>query len=809
MSLGGFSMFDLYKAEAEQHGRALSDGLVALESATDPALVEPLMRAAHSIKGAARIVGFEQVVTLAHAMEDCLVRLQRAQEPIVPARVDQLLKGTDLLVQSAQVAEADVPAWNAAHAGTIAELATQLQQPAAAKSESRRSAADILGSSPTAPASVQVPTPNESSSVGGSSTVPSAPVEQASPPEPSAKIVARATEPASIAPPTKTPEPIAAASGGTASRTPEPAKGSPVATPSAAKPAAGESSVMVRSRNLDRLMRLSGEGMVEARRLDAMQARLRAIRTRERALEDLFDRRRQRQDVSDLELEQAHAAIRGEVALLEADLQAHLRRTEELSTTLHHEAIDCRMRPFGDACVTIPRTVRDLARSLEKDATARLEGQSVSVDRDILRKLEAPLTHLVRNALDHGIESRAERAASGKRAQATLRVAAVHQAGMLVVEVADDGRGIDLARLRTKIVERKLSTPELVARMSDRELTDFLFLPGFSTAKAVTDLSGRGVGLDVVQTTVHEVGGSVEVQTELGRGTTFRMRLPVTLSVLRAAIVSIAGEPYAMPLARMERIDRLDHHTLEHIEGRLAARVNDEVIGLVRGDELLGIPSETESGALAVVSLRTRQRTLGVIVDGFLGEEDVVVQPLDLRLGTVPHVSSASVRQSGELVLILDADAMAIDAARRLDEGTLRGAAAGSEDARRRVHRVLVVEDSLTVREVERQMLTRAGYQVDVAVDGLDGWNALQRERYDLVLSDVDMPRMNGLELVRRIRADRRLAHLPIVMVSYKDREEDRLAGLEAGATAYLTKGAFHDRTLLDTVADLIAASDG
>lgn len=763
MNLGGFSMFDLYKAEAEQHGRALSDGLVALENATDPSLVEPLMRAAHSIKGAARIVGFEQVVTLAHAMEDCLVRLQRAQEPIVPARVDQLLKGTDLLVQSAQVAEADVPAWNTAHAAAIADLASRLQQPVAA---------------PT-------------------TTMPQVPAPPTSGPAPAAPV---ASAPAPSAPAAAAPPPSAASTH---------AAPPPTAASTTTKPVAGESSVMVRSRNLDRLMRLSGEGMVEARRLEAMQARLRAIRTRERSLEDLFDRRRQRQDVSDLDLEQAHAAIRNEVALLEADLQAHLRRTEELSTTLHHEAIDCRMRPFGDACLTIPRTVRDLARSLDKDASARLEGQSVSVDRDILRKLEAPLTHLVRNALDHGIESRAERAASGKRAQATLRVSASHQAGMLVVEIADDGRGIDLGRLRAKIIERNLSTPELVARMSDRELTDFLFLPGFSTAKAVTDLSGRGVGLDVVQTTVHEVGGSVEVHTELGRGSTFRMRLPVTLSVLRAAIVSIGGEPYAMPLARMERIDRLDHDALEHVEGRLAARVNDEVIGLVRGDELLGVPGDVQSGALAVVSLRTRQRTLGVIVDGFLGEEDVVVQPLDERLGTVPHVSSASVRQSGELVLILDADAMAIDAARRLDEGTLRGAAAGSEDARSRRHRVLVVEDSLTVREVERQMLTRAGYMVDVAVDGLDGWNALQRERYDLVLSDVDMPRMNGLELVRRIRADRKLASVPVVMVSYKDREEDRLAGLEAGATAYLTKGAFHDRTLLDTVADLIAASAG
>ena len=790
MNLGGFSMFDLYKAEAEQHGRALSDGLVALENATDPSLVEPLMRAAHSIKGAARIVGFEQVVTLAHAMEDCLVRLQRAQEPIVPARVDQLLKGTDLLVQSAQVAEADVPAWNTAHAAAIADLASQLQQPAAAPTTTM----------PQVPAlpQVQPETPPTASSSASPSTTSNGPRSAADILQERPALPTSGSAPA--APAAAAPLPSAVSTH---------AAPPPTAASTTTKPVAGESSVMVRSRNLDRLMRLSGEGMVEARRLEAMQARLRAIRTRERSLEDLFDRRRQRQDVSDLDLEQAHAAIRNEVALLEADLQAHLRRTEELSTTLHHEAIDCRMRPFGDACLTIPRTVRDLARSLDKDASARLEGQSVSVDRDILRKLEAPLTHLVRNALDHGIESRAERAGSGKRAQATLRVSASHQAGMLVVEIADDGRGIDLGRLRAKIIERNLSTPELVARMSDRELTDFLFLPGFSTAKAVTDLSGRGVGLDVVQTTVHEVGGSVEVQTELGRGTTFRMRLPVTLSVLRAAIVSIGGEPYAMPLARMERIDRLDHDALEHVEGRLAARVNDEVIGLVRGDELLGVPGDAQSGALAVVSLRTRQRTLGVIVDGFLGEEDVVVQPLDERLGTVPHVSSASVRQSGELVLILDADAMAIDATRRLDEGTLRGAAAGSEDARSRRHRVLVVEDSLTVREVERQMLTRAGYMVDVAVDGLDGWNALQRERYDLVLSDVDMPRMNGLELVRRIRADRKLASVPVVMVSYKDREEDRLAGLEAGATAYLTKGAFHDRTLLDTVADLIAASAG
>ncbi|MFM7480222.1 MAG: response regulator [Planctomycetota bacterium] len=735
MSLGGFSMFDLYRQEAEQHGRALTDGLVALESASDPALVESLMRAAHSVKGAARIVGFDALVKLAHAMEDCLVRIQKGAEAISAGRTDQLLQGVDLITQSAAVAESDVAAWSAQQDAKIKALVKNFEEAAV----------------PAAAAVAAVPPP--------------------------------------IAP--------AAA----------PAPTSPTAPAAAPAPTSGDVSVMVRTRSLDRLMRLSSESLVESRRLEGVQQRLHAIRRGERALEDLFDRRRAGGVIADDELQAAHHRVRAEVAQLDADLQAHVRRSEELGSALHHEAIQSRMRPFADACVTVPRTVRDLARSLGKDVAIRLGGQAVSVDRDILRKLEAPLTHLVRNAVDHGIDLPSDRSAAGKSAQATIRVTASHQAGMLLVEVADDGRGIDLDRLRAKILEKKLSTQELVARMGERELLDFLFLPGFSTASALTDISGRGVGLDVVQSTVHEVGGSVEVITAPTKGTTFRMRLPVTLSVVRAAIVSIGGEPYALPLARMERIDRLGESDLTHVEGRLVAKIQEELVGLIRADSLLALPQAAPTGSIAVVSLRVRQKTLGLIVDGFLGEEDIVVSPLDERFGSVPHVAAMSVRQDGGLVLILDLDALGIDAARQLDEGSLRGAPAGSERSTAKRHRVLVVEDSLTVREVERQMLTRAGYEVDVAVDGLDGWNALQRSTYDLVLSDVDMPRMNGLDLVRRIRSDRRLAQMPIVMVSYKDREEDRRAGLEAGATAYLTKAAFHDRTLLDTVADLIAST--
>jgi len=526
MSLGGFSMFDLYRQEAEQHGRALTDGLVALESASDPALVESLMRAAHSVKGAARIVGFDALVKLAHAMEDCLVRIQKGAEAISAGRTDQLLQGVDLITQSAAVAESDVAAWSAQQDAKIKALVKNFEEAAV----------------PAAAAVAAVPPP---------------------------------TAPAAAPAPTSPTAPAAA-----------PAPTSPTAPAAAPAPTSGDVSVMVRTRSLDRLMRLSSESLVESRRLEGVQQRLHAIRRGERALEDLFDRRRAGGVIADDELQAAHQRVRAEVAQLDADLQAHVRRSEELGSALHHEAIQSRMRPFADACVTVPRTVRDLARSLGKDVAIRLGGQAVSVDRDILRKLEAPLTHLVRNAVDHGIDLPSDRSAAGKSAQATIRVTASHQAGMLLVEVADDGRGIDLDRLRAKILEKKLSTQELVARMGERELLDFLFLPGFSTASALTDISGRGVGLDVVQSTVHEVGGSVEVITAPTKGTTFRMRLPVTLSVVRAAIVSIGGEPYALPLARMERIDRLGESDLTHVEGRLVAKIQEELVGLIRADSL-------------------------------------------------------------------------------------------------------------------------------------------------------------------------------------------------------------------------------
>ncbi|MFM7052757.1 MAG: response regulator, partial [Planctomycetota bacterium] len=476
----------------------------------------------------------------------------------------------------------------------------------------------------------------------------------------------------------------------------------------------------------------------------------------------------------------------------------------------YHEVLSSRMRPFSDASAALPRTVRDLARTLGKEARLEIVGENVPVDRDILARLDAPLNHLVRNALDHGVETPDERRARGKPAQAVLRVEARHHAGMLLVRVSDDGRGIDLEALRQRIVRRALAGPEMAAGMDRRELLEFLFLPGFSTAAQVTEISGRGVGLDVVQSTAREIGGTARIETELGRGTVFELELPITLSVIRALLVDVAGETLAFPLARIERVVQPVQGEIATVEGRSHFMLDGASVGVVDAARVLALADARRQGAREnVVVLGGHEGLFGFAVDALVGEEDLVVRALDPRLGKVPHIAAASVRENGEAVLIVDTEDILQSVRAALGEGRLRGAPRAQLATGRRALRALVVDDSATVREVERQLLVRMGFEVETAVDGLDGWHALRAGAFDLVVSDIDMPRMNGIEFVRTLRADARFASLPVIVVSYKDREEDRLAGLDAGATAYLTKGSFQDSTFADTVRELTGAQGG
>jgi two-component system sensor histidine kinase and response regulator WspE len=464
------------------------------------------------------------------------------------------------------------------------------------------------------------------------------------------------------------------------------------------------------------------------------------------------------------------------------------------------------MRPFADGIQGFPRMVRDLARDLGKQARLEIQGPDTYVDRDILEKLEAPLTHLLRNAIDHAIELPEVRRAAGKPVEGTIRLGAQHSAGNLLIAVSDDGHGIDLADLRKTIVQKKLTAPEAAEQMSESEVLEFLLLPGFTTKPTVTEISGRGVGLDAVQAIVREVRGGIRIWTDLGSGTTFQIRLPLTLSIVRALLVEIGDEPYAFPLVHITRALKVARKDIAVVAGRQHFRFEDQQIGLIAADKIFGgAPGNHSSEQVSVVVIGNKANRYGVVTEKFLGERELVIKPLDPRLGKIKDISSGAILDDGSPVLIVDVEDLIRSVEKSIEAGTLGGVQSRTnEETLKRPKRILVVDDSLTVRELEKKLLQSRGYEVEIAVDGMDAWNAVRTGQFDLAITDVDMPRMDGIEFVTLIKKASNLKSLPVMIVSYKDRAEDRRRGLEAGADYYLAKASFHDEALIQAVVNLI-----
>ena len=361
--------------------------------------------------------------------------------------------------------------------------------------------------------------------------------------------------------------------------------------------------------------------------------------------------------------------------------------------------------------------------------------------------------------------------------------------------------------MRRSVVERGLSPEQTAANLSEEELLTFLFLPGFSLRDTVTEVSGRGVGLDAVQHMVRQLRGAVVLEQTAGEGSRFHLEVPLTLSVVRSLVVEVGGEAYAFPLAHIERMCDLAPEDIVQVEGRQHFWHEGRHVGLVAASQLLNRPaSQNNNQALKVVVIREREAIYGVAVERFIGERTLVVLPLDERLGKIQDISAGALLDDGSVVLIVDVEDLLRSVDKLLDTGRLERIARQNQTQTPR-KRILVVDDSLTVRELQRKLLLNRGYDVAVAVDGMDGWNALRAEDFDLLITDIDMPRMDGIELVSLLRRDNRLQSLPVMVVSYKDREEDRRRGLDAGADYYLAKASFHDDALLDAVVELIGGA--
>jgi two-component system sensor histidine kinase and response regulator WspE len=774
------SLLHLFSLEAETQTALLNDGLLTLERDPQHAeSLEALMRAAHSLKGAARIVQLGAAERVAHVMEDCFVAAQEGRLVFTSEQIEVLLQGVDVLTRLAQAATTDAAA-----------EALAAYQPEVDAQVAALRAIVTPGALPPPP-----------------------PLRQAAPTPPTASAVA--TRP--VEPVPALDEPIPAQSSLVlAQSSPAPVQSRSEITPVLSREVVDKDRmVRVTAENLNRLMGLAGESLVESRWTEPFANALRQLKRSQLELADVLERLREaltEVEVPERVAEHVTAARRkaNECRHLLAErlteLELFARRSENLADRLYREAIASRMRPFDDGVQGFPRMVRDIARRLEKKVSLEIIGRATEVDRDILERLEAPLSHLLRNAIDHGIEPPEERRAVGKPEEGTIRLEAAHKGGMLSITVSDDGRGVELERLRQKIINTQLTTADIATALTEVELMEFLFLPGFSTKQSVTEISGRGVGLDVVHEMAREVGGTVRAVSEPGQGMHFYLQLPLTLSVLRTLVVEIAGEPYAFPLARIDRALMLPKDDIDLVAGRQYFTIDGQHIGLVSAHQVLELQESTRHGdTLPVIVISDRLNCYGLVVDRFVGESDLVVQPLDLRLGKIPDISTAALLEDGSPILIIDVEDMVHSVDNLLSGRRLRkvsqAASATRGPARKRI---LVVDDSITVREVERQLLANHGYEVEVAVDGMDGWNAVRAGHYDLVISDVDMPRMDGFELVSQIKNDARLRALPVMIVSYKGSEEDRNRGLEAGANYYLTKSSFHDETLLQAVVDLI-----
>lgn len=781
------SLISLFRLEVETQVNELNHHLLILEQSggVNLASLDVLMRAAHSIKGAARIVQVDAVVQVAHVLEDCFTAAQAGTLTLVGDHVDKLLSGVDFLTRLSSLEEAELLAQLPAYevdAIAIVQAIESIHQTASHQTASEPVCEPVC--EPIAPAAT-------------------ADCPASSPPE-------RLTEPL---PPQNLPDNAARM-------------------------------IRISADNLNRIMGLAGESLVESTWLEPFTASLMQLRRQQQAVVSLLEKhqqgaakkagidslkqRDQSQDLSDV-LQKAQSCYRLLSDQL-SDLDLFSRRFGQLSDRLHREVIASHMCAFEESTKGYGRLVRDLAKKLDKQVLVEIVGLRTQVDRDILDRLDAPITHLLTNAIAHGIEPAETRLALGKPAVGKIRIEAMHRSGMLMISVEDDGAGIDFSTLSQKIVEKGLTTAAVAARLSQAELLEFLFLPGFSTAARVDEVAGRGYGLDLARTMAQSVGGSLQVVSPLSAnatgGTRFRFHLPLTLSVVRSLLFEIAGEPYAIALARIERVLRLSSDQIYYSENRPYFVLTDdrtgravENVSLVLLSEILTLPAsgphENTDAVRSVLVIGEAGHRYGLCVDQLLEERDLVVRPLDVRLGKVPNISAAALTEKGDPILILDVIDLLHSAEKVASESSQLGTksswvgskAADKEPAASSLstqHRVLVVDDSMTVRAMEKKLLQNRGYAVDIAVNGLEGWNMLRTNAYDLVITDVDMPRMNGIELIQQMRAYAPTQKLPVIVVSYKDRAEDQLAGLNAGANYYLTKSSFHNDGLINAVIDLI-----
>lgn len=774
----------IFKTASEEHLQNLDDGLLHLEKHPDDrTMLEALMREAHSLKGDANMLGIKDVGTLAHQFEDLLGSVKRGETTFSSQVSDRLYRGVNAIRQCVQAVVTGMPS----DVNLVSVMAY------------------MMG------ASEEVGARN-----GGSETVEDveavedliAVAEVSELPE--VKLIETLKEQLENAETTSLFTP-----------TPPPAVTAPSPHVSISSPSTYRiDTIRVETKKLDALMTQVGELTVTKTRLDRRPIDIeqllalwedwsrdtikqRTVMTgggRQRATE--LAQMQNYYQASQSRLEQLGQMLHTLRSLIYEDRS----RMESVTTELEENIQSLRLLPLSTIFQRFPRMVRDLAQEQGKQIELVIQGGETRVDKRILEEMKDPLMHLIRNAIDHGIELPNDRERLGKPPTATLFLRGYQTATSIVIEVADDGRGLNLELIERTALQRNICRPEELAAMSDRQIQALIFTPGFSTRSFVTEVSGRGVGLDVVRTNVEQLKGTIQVDSTPGVGAAFRMHLRTTLATAHVLTVLVDDIFYAIPVEFVETTLLVQQNAIFTIKGRESILLADQPISVSKLADLLelpsfdGSPSSRHLSSFPCIVLKVGEERLGLLVDALLDEQDVVLKPQSKLLQRVRNVSGATILGTGEVCMVLNPQDLIRSVQKKAGVMLSQNAVQFANQKRT----VLLVEDSVAIRTQEKRILEGAGYEVVPAVDGVDALSKLPSYQFDAIVSDVQMPNMDGLTLAAQVRQHKQYNELPIILVTSLASDEDKRRGADAGANAYITKGTFDQTVLLETLKRLV-----
>jgi two-component system, chemotaxis family, sensor kinase CheA len=804
----------LYEVASAEHLTAIEAGLLQLErTPTDLSPLPMLLREAHSLKGDSRMLGVEDAETIVHQMEEILMAIDRQEQPITPALCDGLYQGLDAIKKIAQEAVTGEPAglqlWEViatlvavgGQAPASSGLVATTDWTAAFTAAGIDSHLDWLEVAPSPALLFEelIPVTSDHFDFASNTFAHNLAPEEDTLAESTLEETSQwATQQASVFPAT-IPEIISDITPPEVITSSPPPRGTPSLTP------LGEhateifeiNTIRVAASRLERLMIQADELAV---------AKLRVMQHHEDLL-TLYRLWEEWQRIAPIEDQRRHqfSDLLNQMRISSGEDTARL---ESVANDLENGIRQIRMLPLQTVFALFPRLVRDLARQQAKEINLTIEGGEVLADKQILEALKDPLTHILRNAIDHGLETPADRPTKSATAQLLLK--GVQRGNQIEIIIRDDGRGLDLEAIRATAIRRGLYNSAELDQMNPEQIQSLIFVAGFSTRTTVTELSGRGVGMDVVRTNIEKLKGSIRIESTPGQGCTFRILLNNSLATVDALILQVNNQPFALALDAIETMQFIDREDIFTLDGKLTMHWQERGVSVAWLADLLELPINSPNSTSSLHQVSTKipcifikidGEYLGILVDELLEQQQIVVKALNQLLQNVRNLSGASILGNGEICMVLNPQDLFITAGGRA-VSTERSAML-TMDTIAPPH-ILLVEDSIPIRTQVKRILESAGYVVTTAIDGLDGFDKLQVGEFAAVVSDVEMPNMTGLELTSNLRQIPEYSDLPVILVTTLSKPEDQQRGLAAGANAYLTKGNFDQSLLLNTLRSLV-----